>query len=227
MKRTISILFVLLLAGCTPRAPVARDQAVVLHEPRGCVITILLDMSGSFEEKMIDQGKAYEFCLATIDAYFRDRIGEKDELIIAQISGADRALLWQGTPMQLRMDFASPTDLSTFLRSKANSGQSNVFDNMAKSIEYLSSDPDVVSGKAKSAVLVLSDMLDNDPNQYAARERLKRALAEYGKRDGIVGCYFVDQTVVPSCRTFIADTGIRNFIVQAEIVGNPQLPVID
>ena len=70
-------------------------------------------------------------------------------------------------------------------------------------------------------------MLDNDPNRAEARDRLKRALETYSTRGGVVGCYYVDQKLVPSCREFIAKTGIRKYTVEADFVGNPQLPSID
>ena len=228
MYRALSIAIVVAsFTGCTPRASDSRGDAVVLREERGCVVTVLLDLSGSFQSQMIDGGKAHAFCLAILDTYFKDRIGEKDEVIIAQISGTDRALLWQGTPLQLRRDFSDPASFQVFLRSRANPGQSKVFQNLAKCLEYASSDPDVVNSKATSAVFVLSDMLDNDPERDDARERLKKALETFASRDGVLGCYYVDQEVVAKCREFLAKTGLRKFMVEADIVGNPQLPVIN
>lgn len=228
MNRSMAIvLLVSTLVGCTPRANSSRGDAVVLREERGCVVTVLLDLSGSFHAQMVDGGKAHAFCLAILDTYFKDRIGEKDEIVIAQVSGADRALLWQGTPLQLRRDFSDPTDFQRFLRNRANPGQSKVFQNMAKCLEYASSDPDVVNGKATTAVFVLSDMLDNDPDRDAARERLKKALETFASRDGVLGCYYVDQEIIAKCREFLATSGLRKFTVEADIVGNPQLPVIN
>ncbi|MFO0905789.1 MAG: hypothetical protein U0939_22465 [Pirellulales bacterium] len=98
---------------------------------------------------------------------------------------------------------------------------------MAKCLEYASSDPDVVNGKATTAVFVLSDMLDNDPDRDAARERLKKALETFASRDGVLGCYYVDQEIIAKCREFLATSGLRKFTVEADIVGNPQLPVIN
>jgi hypothetical protein len=227
VKNVVSLVMIALIIGCTPRAEVAREEAIVLHEKRGCVITVLLDLSGSFHSQMVDGGKAHQFCLAILDTYFKDRIGEKDEIVIAQISGADRALLWAGTPMRLRQDFADPKAFKRFLESRADPSQSKVLQNFAKSVEYVASDPDVTNGTAKSAVFVLSDMRDNDPNQDAARERLKKALERYATNGGVVGCYYVDQDLVGSCRNFLAESGVHKFKVDADIVGNPQLPVID
>lgn len=221
------VLLVSTLVGCTPRANSSRGDAVVLREERGCVVTVLLDLSGSFRSKMVEGGKAHAFCLAILDTYFKDRIGEKDEIVIAQVSGEDRALLWQGTPLQLRRDFSDPTRFRDFLEYRANPKQSKVFQNMAKCLEYASSDPDVVNGKATTAVFVLSDMLDNDPDRDAARERLKKALETFASRDGVLGCYYVDQEIIAKCREFLATSGLRKFTVEADIVGNPQLPVIN
>lgn len=219
--------FLIAFSGCTPRAEVAPENSIMLHERHGCVITVLLDLSGSFHAQMVEGGKAHRFFLAILDTYFKDHIGEKDEIVIAQISGADRALLWQGTPMQLRQDFANPQAFQKFLTGRVAPRQSKVLQNFAKAVEYMVSYQDVANGKTRSAIFVLSDMRDNDPDRDSARERLKKALETYASTGGVIGCYYVDQDLVNSCRNFLAKSGIRNFKVDADIVGNPQLPVID
>jgi hypothetical protein len=227
-SRMFLIVGLIAVCGCTPRSPSALEEGFVLHQPRGYVLTVLLDLSGSFSDRMVDDGKAWEFLLTVIDEYFKNRVGENDEIIVAQISGnRGRALLWKGTPSQLRSDFSSPEAFGEFIRSKADPNQSNVYDNIAQSVEYLSSDQDVSSGKAKSAVLILSDLLDNDPNRDATWQRLQKSLAHYGSQGGVVGCYFVDQQLVPEWNDLLARTGIRTFVVEPDIAGNPQLPGID
>src|SRR5689334_16519888 len=107
-RLTILLTLIALASGlcCTPRSEIPRNEAVKLHESRGCVVAVLLDLSGSFQDKLIEDGTAHAFFLAVVEEYSRGRIGENDELIIGQISaGSTPALVWQGTPMQLRQDF--------------------------------------------------------------------------------------------------------------------------
>ena len=83
------------------------------------VLGVVIDLSGSFSDLMAEKGQAHAFLLQVIDAYFRDRIGSQDKLIIAQISGNERALLWEGKPLQLRRDFPTPESFRNMLRMKS------------------------------------------------------------------------------------------------------------
>ena len=71
------------------------------------------------------------------------------------------------------------------------------------------------------------NMLDNDPERDDARERLKKALETFASRDGVLGCYYVDQEIIAKCREFLAKSGLRKLTVEDDIVGNTQLPVIN
>ena len=211
-------------AGCEKRREAAKT--LVADDTR-YIMTILLDFSGSFEHMMADGGKAYEFALAVLDKYFRDRIGSDDKLIIAQISGNDRALLWQGTPVQLRQEFSSPQAFAEFLRAKANPGGSLVHEAIARTIEYVNSEPTIANGKWQAALFVLSDMNSNG-DKSDSKERALAALTEFGKEHGgVVGMYYVDQTLVAPWRQDLRTAGIKEFCVESEIVGKPNLPNLE
>lgn len=191
------------------------------------VLTVVVDLSGSFSELMAEEGRAYEFLLQVIDRYFRDRIGLNDKLIIAQISANERALLWEGTPTQLRRDFATPEAFRDMLRAKADPRASRVHDALCSAIDYVTGDPAVSGGRAKSAIFVLSDMVEYSADPDASEQRMVRALRNYGKCGGVFGVYYCDQLAVHDWQQRLKEAGIREFHVESEIVGNPSLPSFD
>src|SRR5438105_4162099 len=107
----------LLLVGCTKHSEQDDATQVSLgREDADFMIVIAVDLSGSFADKMTHDGKGYEFTMRVADNYFRNSIGTRNRIIIAQLSAPDRQpLLWDGTPVQLRQDFPSATEFRNFL----------------------------------------------------------------------------------------------------------------
>lgn len=211
-----------LAAGCEKRREV--QTTTLVPDDSEYICTIMLDLSGSFSNLMAEQGKAYEFAMQVIDRYFRDRIASNDKIIIAQISGTKRSLLWQGTPTELHRDFPTADDFRKYLLAKADPGGSLVHDGVTHAVQYVLSEPNVANGKAKSAVFILSDMLDNGPSTTESEQRAVTAIADYGRKGGVVGIYYVDQLRVPVWRDHLKQAGIRQFCIESEIVGRPRLP---
>lgn len=231
MKRRSLITSVLCLlavtvcvAGCEKRRDSMNPVAFNDDHDAEHVLSVVVDLSGSFEDLMAEQGKAHAFLLQVIDRYFRDRLGTNDRVIVAQISATERALLWEGTPVQLRREFPTPEAFRDMLRAKANPMGSRVNDAVSSTIEHVMTVPGVASGRTKSAIFVLSDMLENSPNPQESEQRLDSALATYGRRGGVFGIYYCDQLVLPAWRQRLADAGFREFHVESEIVGTPTLP---
>jgi hypothetical protein len=221
MKKFL-MLMLLVFAGCEKRQQTA--EPMLSKEEGDYCVTVIVDTSGSFDQMMIEGGHAYRMLLAIIDKYFRERLGGNDRLVIAQISGNERALLWEGSPHNLRKDFPSPAAFSAFLRSKSIPAGSAVHKAITDSIEYVMDKP-----YKKSAVLVLSDMLDTTHVDFQRKtvEKLTEKLAQYGQRGGIVALYFVDQSLVSPWKGALANAGIREFIVESGIVSQPRLPNFD
>lgn len=225
VKRLASILAVTLFAsGCTKRTDI--ETSVFTDTETEQVVTVVLDLSGSFVDQMANNGKGYEFALRVIDRYFRDRIGTQAKLVIAQISGSERALLWEGTPMQLRKDFPTAEAFRDFLLQKADPSASRVGEGIARAIDYIMADSCVANGKAKSGVFVLSDLVENSQDAAGADEHLDKALAAYGKSGGMIGVYFVDQLLVSAWRNRLQASGCR-FHIEADINQRPTLPSFD
>ncbi len=57
-------------------------------------------------------------------------------------------------------------------------------------------DPRVASGKGESAFFVLSDMLDNAPDQEQSLQNLLDTMATYANQGHVIGLYYVDQLEV-------------------------------
>lgn len=226
-RAPIRILLTVLLvstAGCEKRTPV--EPTVFARADDEYRLTIMVDLSGSFADKMADEGHAYRFALQVIDEYFRNRIGFNDTLVIAQIS-ASKPLLWEGKPLDLRREFPSAGAFRDFLLQKSDPNGSLVYDGIHTTLEYLLMDPGVRGGRTKSALLVLSDLVDTGPEPGPRARRLKQTLAEYAACGGTVGLYYVDTSLLGIWTKVLSETGVQEFAVESEIVGKPHLPTFE
>lgn len=219
-----------LVCGCTPvgTTTTAPVQAPSLGDDEAeNVVLIALDLSGSFQHMMTEEGVGYQFATQVIDRYFRDKIGTGDRLVISQISGTQRSLLWEGRPLDLRKQFPSAEAFRQHLMSRADPGGSLVYEGLKNATSYVLDDPSIKGGRAKVSLFVLSDMLDTGPEGSQAEGYVNHALSEIGLRGGVVGIYYVDQELVVPWRRRLQQLGLRNARVESEIVGMPPLPSFD
>lgn len=224
------LLVAAIIAVVTPGCGKRREHTeprVFGEKEREYVLTIVLDMSGSFTNLMAYDGKAYQFAVAVVDRYFRDRIGSQDILIIAQVSGTDRSLLWEGRPSELRKEFPSAEKFRDFLLQNSNPRASLIHEGMVQSIRYMMNDECVRKGKAKTAMFVLSDMLDTHDTAGDVTPELSQALSDFGACGGMVGVYYCDSKLVPVWQQRLSDAGIQHYRVESEIVRMPTLPSFD
>jgi hypothetical protein len=219
-----TLLVATLAAGCEKRHEAVDSTFGQIESDY--VLTIVVDLSGSFVQKMAEDGKAYDFTLRVVDRYFRDRIGTNDRILIAQISGADQALLWEGTPVDLRHEFPSAPAFRSFLQSHAIQSGSLVHAAMTSALQHVMTDHRVARGQTKSALFVLSDMMDNGGDAESER-LLMQELTDYGRCGGVVGLYYVDHPLVAVWKRRLNDAHIKHFCVESEIVAKPPLPSFD
>lgn len=226
MKSTISVLLVAIavVTGCAKRQRL-ENPSIFTESTSAFTLTILLDTSRSFQDEFVGGGKAYNFCMAVLDRYDHSKVGSEDEIVIAQISGADRALLFKGSPQQLRQQFSGPEEFAKFLNDRSDPNGSLVHQSMARTLEYLLSDRRFVSGQKKSALFVLSDMIDNG-SEGAAKQEALNLLTRYGQAGGCVGLYFVDQSLFPEWNHLINSCGFKHSVVEIDI-DSPTLPDFD
>ncbi len=212
-----------LIGGCTRHTEQDTQQVSLGREDAEYLVLIALDLSGSFADKMTREGKGYEFTMRVADRYFRNSIGTSNRIVIAQLSATDRALLWDGTPVQLRQDFATAGDFRDFLLKKSHPAGSRIYAGIADAFDYVLTDPSVMGGKTRTAVFVLSDFDDNLSGSQG-EQRLVQSLSAFAKTSGVVGFYFLDHVRVPTWRQHLRQSGIRQWVCESEIVAYPPLP---
>jgi hypothetical protein len=217
----LATLAVTLPAGCERRRD--EDESMLGTNRPDCSVAVVLDTSGSFAGRM---DEAFPFFVAVTDRYFRDRVGMNDELIVAQISGAERSLLWRGPPRALRQKFPDAAAFRSFVTARSDPNGSRVHDAVADTIEELLSRPGVAEGKVPTALLVLSDLQDTGATPEESLRRLTDALKAYRRAKGVVGLYWVDQPVVGAWRARLRAAGYdpSNSVVETDITATPALP---
>jgi len=224
MLRREFILMTLVLAGCARRkeyGPVSFESDV---EQR---TVVAIDMSISFVELMAEQGHAYAFLMRVLDQYGQDKTS--DHIIIAQLSGNDRPLLFEGTAQELRNKFPNARAFRDFLISKSNPDASRIADGVSDVLEYVMRDPNVRSGTVKTCCLVLSDL---DNNVVSARgdtsSRFRKALADYKQCGGVLGFYYAsdDAEVVAPWIRGLNESGIP-YQMEAGVRDYPTLPTFN
>jgi hypothetical protein len=206
-------------------AHAANGQSTFDANEADYVLCVVVDMSGSYAEMMAKDGRAFTFMTAVVDKFFRDQLGSNGRLIISQISGNKKSLIWEGRTLDLRRDF-TPETFRDFLIKKSDPNGSLVHESLARSLEYLMAQPAIANGKAKAALFVLSDMEHNGERTPELRDRVKNGLAKFGKLGGIVGLYYVSEenNLAEKWQTVLREAGIRDFRVESEIVSKPSLP---
>ena len=215
MKRAILILLLSFAFGCEA-APPPSDSPFV-SEPCDYVLLIAVDC-----DYVKQNSEVYDFMLRALDQYFHDRIGGHDQVILAQLSGTNRPLLWQGTPLALRHKFPDSQAFRDFLLAHATKG-SRINTGIAEALEYLMRTQSVAKGNPKSVTLILSNMVDDQPAQEESDQRLLTALTTYGRK-GHLGFYFCDQTRMADIRKKMEQAGFTFYTLECDILGRPPLP---
>jgi hypothetical protein len=212
-----------LTVGCTKLDP--SEQTVFDRPETEQIIVIAMDLSGSFADLMTKDGLAYRFVLATVDRYLRENSGGDGRLVIAQLSATGNPLLWEGKPSDLRRHFGSADSFREFLLSKSDPRGSRINEGVANALDYTINHASVRSNGAKPALFVLSDMMDNDPAGADHMKRVNELLGDFADVGGVIGLYYVNQSMLIDWRTRIESSGVRDSRIECGIVSNPDLPV--
>lgn len=225
IKKAVSTFMILLFVSCTACTPVQQNEQSVFEEPETeQVIVIAMDLSGSFADLMTKDGLAYRFALATVDRFVREQPGQEGRLIIAQLSATGNALLWEGSPGQLRQDFPNAESFRDFVLASSNPNGSRINEGIANALDYVVNHQAVRSSGAKPALFVLSDMLDNDPDGQAQLKRAEASLQDFADANGVIGLYYVHQQMLIDWRRRIETSGIKDYRIECGIVTTPSLP---
>jgi hypothetical protein len=197
------------------------------------MLNCCLDITGSFEQQMLgtdnnQEGKAFKTFLAVKDRFFHDRQQSKDRFIITRISGSKKALLLDAVPQSFQERFPDAGSFRKFILNTPDPGGSRVYDSLRDSIDYMILQHRNAP-KLKSMVLIWSDMDDNRPDfgPEKSKQMLIESLRQYAQLGGSIGIYGCEIATVPEWSRILQDSGIKRFIVEANIRDNPKLPIFD
>lgn len=205
----------LVACGCERRDAASASP----FQQETCDFVLLLAVDRDY---VVQNDKAYEFVTYAIDRYFHDTIGSNNQVIIAQLSGTQAPLLWQGSPHDLRRQFANQEEFRNYLLTHGDSG-SRINLGLAEALDYLMHSYSVANGKAKSVALILSDMIDDQPESKESERQLMDALIAYGRK-GSIGFYFCDQRRMADIRRKMEAAGFGWYTLECDIHGRPPLP---
>ncbi len=223
--RKFCAFLLILAAGCTPatekRGPEGGPSPID-RDPYEYVLLVAVDKSSSFDTLMKPGGRGLEFLNDTVTHYFQNRLGSNDCLIVTQLSGNRQAVLWQGSPRQLRTEFSSSADLAEFIDKKSDVNGSRVWDGLSDTLELAMSDPNICNGRTKVVLVALTDMENNLVDTYTSEKRLMDNLKAFAKKGGVCGLYFVGTPETKIWRSKLAECGFRDFVVEPSVAANPR-----
>lgn len=217
----------LLLSGCVPSQTGKDYHPFETVEIDSC-LTILIDMSGSFAESWDD--RAYPLFLELSETYFNEAMGTENRLVIAQLSGNNQAVLFEGKPADLQTRFRSPEELVEFLKKRSDPTRSHVYAALQSTTDYVLQMPGVTE-QSRLMTVVLSDLRDSSTNasRSTSGREMVESLREYRLRGGVLALYYVASDEIERWETVLAESGFtdRDYLIQGELTATPQLPKFD
>ncbi|QDT57084.1 hypothetical protein Pan44_51500 [Caulifigura coniformis] len=217
----IALMVLLLASGCI-ESPSVSESPPFDEQPLSAVLAIQIDLSGSFSGYWDD--KAYRLFLDISDRFFQEAMGKETKLVISQLSGNDKVLLFEGRPSDLRKRFKTPQELNAFLKRHSDASGSRVYDATTRTLDYVGTISGV-SPETKLLTVILSDMQDSD-SKADAENRLRESLRKYQERGGALALYFVAESERERWNGLLNDAGFRPgyFVIESELTSSPRLP---
>lgn len=214
--------------GCVENPTPERSAYFEEAELDAC-LALLVDMSGSFAAHW--EAEAHTTFLRLMDAFFTEGAGGETRVVIGQLSGERRVVLFEGEPSELRSRFKTPEELGAFLRERSDPRGSPVYHATERAIDYVASMPRV-GQRTRLLTVVLSDLVVHDPDgpgRIAAGRKMLAALRRYREKGGGLALYYVAQSEVGRWRRIVERAGFPggSCVIQTELVANPQLPRFD
>ena len=231
MKTISTITFglcALLLNGC-----IEKPQQSNVHQPfqpieLDAVLSIVVDLSGSFHDDWRRDGRAYKLFLELVNQFFEDHMGTESKVIIGQISNSESFVLFDGTPQELTRRFRSPEQLNQFLQENADPKGSKVYRSTKRMLDYLA-ELNGVTEKTRLLTVVLSDMKDSETEPETWRKagnEMFNSLKTYSDSGGGVALYFVAEDEKTRWRQLLQKAKFPqgSFVIQGQLTETPQLP---
>ena len=227
MIRTLFIVGVLAATaiGCTRvRSDSSSSPSPFQEEETRYTLAYVFDFGPRFRE-LSNGPTGLRYALDIKDIFFRDRSEPTDRLLLAQTSSIDRAVLWDGKPRTFKKEFANPEkDLRDFLNRHADASKGpnlHAYDSVADTFDYLLK---FRSRKAKTAVLVFSEMKDNSPAPATSRKHLVDSLAAYSRAGGHCAFYWLSWETTKEMEAIGKEAGLTWSYFIPEAVRDPIRP---
>ena len=230
LRSLLSVLLacsVLANSGCEKRdASAATAPPPFKKQEYEYVMAVVIDMSPSFQQHLqSDEARAFQFFMRLSQKYFQQRSGSNDRILLTQLSGGRKTCLWDGRPGDIRKKFPTAQAFAQFLKRHASQGGSHVFAAVDDTLSYLSRRPGITP-RTTLLTVILSDLIDNDPNADESKQRLIDSLTAYQQRGGHIGCYWVADEMTATWSDILERSGYDNH-VWSEIIDDPDLPEFD
>lgn len=214
--------------GCVPSQRHDDRSPFAAGDLEAC-LTVVVDMSGSFESEL--STRAYPLLVELCDRFFTGGSGGESRIVICQLSGTDRAVLFEGRPSELQSSFESPEELADFLRAKSDPGSSQVYKATEQAVSYVCAKPRV-SEQTRLMTVILSDMIDSesrDPERTKHGTRMLASLKRYREMGGGLALYYVDEDETGRWSRILSKAGFTpgSFVIESTLVARPQLPRFD
>ena len=229
-KLYLSILsvFVLLAVGCVKKAE-RIDRPMFQKRQLDSCLVIGVDLSKSFAADFGD--RAYPLLIEVMDKYFSASMGKDSKIVLVQISGNADAVLFEGTPRELRSRFSSPEELAEFFQKNSSPNSSPIYEATGKTLTYINAMADVTC-ETRSLVCFISDLKDSEQDAKLKSKKgfkMLDALKEYQGTGGSIAFYYVEQEEVKRWEKILAMAGFEpeRYSINNDLVESPELPVFE
>ncbi|MEM9409500.1 MAG: hypothetical protein AAGA30_00135 [Planctomycetota bacterium] len=214
--------------GCIEKPTRSTEYAPFETVEYDAVLSIVVDLSGSFHADWQRDGRAHKLFLDLMDQFFTESMGAESRVLLSQISNSDSIVLFDGTPQELANRFRSPESLNHFLAERSDPSGSKVYQSTKRMFEYLN-ELNGVTDNTRVLTVVLSDLKDSQTDreqwQKAGRAMLE-SLKIYAKSGGGIALYFVAEEEKPRWRKImdLAEFKPGSFVIEGQLTESPQLP---
>lgn len=228
-KQRVFLMFIALAGlpatGCVESQGLSQSTPFERQELDDC-LAICIDMSGSFRHNWDD--RAYDLFMDISDRFFTEAMGNESRIIITQLSGEGKVVLFEGRPDDLQQKFQSPEDLNQYLLDHSDGGSSQVYRAMSRTLDHIGSMSGVTQD-TRVLTIVFSDMQDTGAavgNGDADRTEMMKSLRRYADNGGGLALYFVARDQVQPWRQILSEAGFEpgHFIIENDLTSSPQLP---
>lgn len=220
---TVLVILVAAFSGCQKRSAGSAAPPPFRDDKVEYVLTFVLDLSKKYSQHMGEDARSYNFFQKVSEKFFRQRMGEDDRILISQMSGRERALIWEGKPTSMRRHFPTSLAFNQFLERKSDPSGARVYAALADTFEYLAKRHDVDT-ETMMLTVILSDMIDiSDGNTEEDRARMIDSLRNYRVAGGQLVLYWVDPSKVDEWDEILDEAGFPPRIWM-DFVEDPEIP---